>query len=134
MGQERPRENRYPCHGTAALFLAATSKPATQTARLHGQLLDISTRGASLALAEIITDRKHLAYAPMESDLLKLYVVLPMEGEETILPVKTTWFNKKLSEESLPFRIGLEFLTPITPEQLKKIREPAPSPLIDDGQ
>lgn len=124
MTQEQPREERYPCHDKAGLFLAATNNPTAMTERLHGQLLDISCKGASLALAEVITDRKHLAYAPMESDLLKLYVVLYLEDEELILPVRPTWFNKKLSEKILPFRIGMEFITPITSEQLKKIRRP----------
>ncbi|MBU0680340.1 MAG: PilZ domain-containing protein [Proteobacteria bacterium] len=122
MTKDKPREERYPCHGTASLFLAAAIDPTARTKKLQGQLLDISCNGASLALAEIITDRKHLAYAPMESDLLKLYIVLNIDDEELIMPVTTTWFNKKLSEEILPFRIGIEFVTNLTSEQLKKIR------------
>lgn len=124
MTDDQPREERYPCQGQAALFLAATTDETAVTERLQGRLLDISSSGASLALAEVITDRKHLAYAPMESDLLKLHIVLYMEDEEIILPVKTTWFNKKLDDEPLPFRIGMEFITPLTSEQLKKIRRP----------
>ncbi len=125
MTQEQQREERYPCHGKAGLFLADQNGHTALTEILHGQLLDISSRGASLALAEIITDRKHLAYAPMESDRYKLYIVLFLgDDEELITPVKTTWFNKKLSEEISPFRIGMEFVTPLTSEQLKKIRLP----------
>lgn len=124
MTKDQPREERYPCHGKAGLFLADKNAETNMTERLYGQLLDISCSGASLALAEVITDRKHLAYAPMESDRLKLFIVLYLEEEEFIVPVKTTWFNKKLSEEYLPFRIGMEFVTPITSEQLKKIRRP----------
>lgn len=121
---EQPREKRFACDGKADLFLTDKNYQTAMTERLHGQLLDISAKGASLALAEIITDRKHMAYTPMESDLFKLNLVLYITDEELVLPVKTIWFNKKISGEELPFRIGMEFLKPLSSEQLKKIRTP----------
>ena len=120
--QEKPRKERFPCHGRAGLFLADSTGGIPVTERLHGELIDISCHGASLALSEIITDRKHMAYTPMESDEFTLYIVLYLEDGELVVPVHTSWFNKKLSEEELPFRIGMEFLKPILTEQLKKIR------------
>ena len=124
MTQEQPREERFSCHGRAGLFLADKNAQNPLTERLYGKLLDISCNGASLALAEVINDRLHLAYGPMESDRLKLHIVLYIDDEELVIPVTPTWFNKKLSEDVLPFRIGMEFITPITSEQLKKIRTP----------
>lgn len=117
-----PREERYACHGKVGLFLTDRNGQNAITKRLHGQLLDISGNGACLSLAEIIIDRKHLAYAPMESDNFKLHIVFYLEEGEFIVAAKTTWFNKKLSEEDLPFRIGMEFFKTISAEQLKKIR------------
>ncbi len=124
MSSTHHREERFPGHGRAGLFLADAHGQTAMTERLHGQLLDISCNGASLALAEIITDRKHMAYAPMESDQFTLHIVFYLDDGEFIIPVKTTWFNKKLTAENLPFRIGLELLKPITSGQLKKIRQP----------
>ncbi len=124
MSSEQPREKRFACNGRAGLFLTDKTGQTAMTERIHGQLLDISSNGASLALAEIITDRKHMAYTPMESDLFRLSVVFYLDDEEIVLPAKTVWFNKKISGEELPFRIGMEFLQPISSEQLKKIRTP----------
>lgn len=122
MTKEQQREERYPGQGKAGLFLVDRNAQAANPERLHGQLLDISCNGVSLALEAVITDRKHLAYAPMESDQFKLHIVFYLEDNELIIPVHTTWFDKKLNEEKLPFRIGMEFVTPITSDQLKKIR------------
>lgn len=124
MTKERDRENRFSCRGKASLFLSDRKGRNAMTKRIHGQLFDISCHGASLALAQIITDRRHLAYAPMESDQFHLAIVFYLDDEELILPVETKWFNKKISGEELPFRIGMEFGRPLSPEQLTKICTP----------
>lgn len=122
MAGSHTREKRFPCHGKASLFLADKSGGQALTDRLHGQLLDISNHGASMALDEIITDRLHMAYTPMESDRYSLHIVLYLGEEEYICLVQTTWFNKKLGAEEMPFRIGMEFHEPLTSEQLRAIR------------
>lgn len=122
MTNEQPREHRFPCQGQAALFLSDKNGHTTMSRRLHGRLVDISCHGASLALAGIITERLHLIYTPMESDRYHLRLILYMEEGELILPVQSIWFNKKINNEELPFRVGLKFLEPLTSEQLKKIQ------------
>lgn len=122
MSGERPRDQRFNCQGEAALYLCDANGHTAMTKRLMGSVVDISSTGVSVALAEVITERVHLVYGPMESNHLHLRIVFFLEESELVVPVRTVWFNKKINEEERPFRLGMEFLEPLTSDQLKKIR------------
>lgn len=116
---ERRQDKRYPCVHRVSIFLAKGEHGKPTTATLTGNLIDISLTGAGLSLPEILDDQTHLAYTAMESTELLLHVVLKHgDGQEIILPAQPAWFNRSLSEHLTPFRLGVQFIEALQPEQL----------------
>ncbi|MDW7771603.1 MAG: PilZ domain-containing protein [Desulfobulbaceae bacterium] len=120
---DRRKEKRQACNLNVGVFLSEGKNGPAITPSFQGQLLNISRRGADIALDEIMYDRTHLALAPMESKLVVLNVVLPAEDVDNPLTVSAlpVWFDKKFDTELPPFRIGLHFTEILTSKQYQII-------------
>jgi hypothetical protein len=125
--QERRRESRVSSALRAGLFLGKDIDDPQATHVHWGQLITLSRLGAGIALDEIMADRVHLAFAPMESDELTLNLVVPLDNQETplVIPVRPIWFNKEYAPDIPPFRIGIEFRPPLSSRQMKQITKHA---------
>lgn len=123
MLRDRRQSKRHPCTNHVGIFLAKGEHGPVESATLTGNLIDISSHGAGLSLPQILDGRIHLAYTAMESNDLILHVMLYHDKEQNIiLPTKPVWFNRSLSEHLTPFRLGVEFSTPLLAEQLDLFR------------
>ncbi len=124
METERRREKRYKSSEECSIFLSDGPDGLASSASMQGKLQAISFYGAGIILPAILIDRLHLAYAPQESETLTLQLsISPSSADKTLtIPCKMRWYNKKLDNEPYPFCLGLEFLTPLSTEQLKIIR------------
>jgi len=121
---DRRKENRHTASPSAGIYLSQGKDGPAISPIFNGQLITISRRGAGIALHEIMTDRTHLAYGPMESETLQLNITLQLNDHESIIiPAKPIWFNKKTHQNIPPFRIGLEFLEPLTLKELNLINK-----------
>lgn len=119
MDIERRQNKRHPSTYKVGIFLARGEHGSAQSATLAGNLVDISAKGATLSLPEILDGQNHLAYTAMGSSSLILHVKLTHHnGQELLLPAKPIWFNRSLSEHLTPFKLGIEFITPLSKEQL----------------
>lgn len=89
----------------------------------RGQLISLSRRGAGIALDEVMAGPTHLAYGPMESDALRLTLVFPLRGNNKNLRIDTrpVWLNKEQNDDIPPFRIGVEFIAPLTSELFRQL-------------
>ncbi len=122
MTKERRKEKRHPCTSKIAIFLAKGANAAPESGILAGNLIDISLNGAGLSLPQILDKRVHLAYTAMESKELILHVILHHGTEQrVIIPVKPAWFNRTLSENMTPFRLGVEFTEPLSDKLLASL-------------
>ncbi|MHB8809291.1 MAG: hypothetical protein ACYC9M_04685 [Desulfobulbaceae bacterium] len=113
---DRRRENRNSCTLAIGVFLSQGRDGLAVSPVFQGILTSITRYGAGIALAEIMTDRTHLVYGPMESEILLLNIVFPSQGQDSPLtvPVRPVWLNKGPENEKLPqFRLGVEFLEPL---------------------
>lgn len=114
---DRRRENRNSCTLTIGVFLSQGRDGPAVSPVFQGILTSITRYGAGIALAEIMADRTHLVYGPMESETLLLNIVFPSQGQDGspfTLPVRPVWLNKEQENEDLPqFRLGVEFLEPL---------------------
>jgi len=56
----------------------------------------------------------------METNTLKLNMTLRVneQDEPLIIPARPAWFNKKIKPDIPPFRVGLEFVTPLSAQQV----------------
>ena len=125
--QERRREQRELCSPEIGVFLTQSRNGSAASPVFQGVLIRISRYGAGIALAEIMADRTHLAYGPMGSDTLQLNVILPSLDRETpiTLPVRPVWLKKEQGEGLPPFRLGVEFLEPLSSAILQRLnRQP----------
>ena len=116
---DRRCEHRAPCALAIELFLArggnGTGPPLPA---VPGVLTSISRYGAGIALAEVMVGRTHLAYGPMDSDILQLNMVLPPQGQDapSTLQVRPVWLKRETADDGLPpFRLGVEFVSPLPP-------------------
>jgi PilZ domain len=123
---DRRREDREPCPPEIGVFLTRCSNGAVASPVFQGVLTSISRHGAGIALAEIMVDRTHLAYGPMESDTLQLNIVFSSQDQDTpiTLPVRPIWLNREQSEGLPPFRLGVEFLEPLTTAIFRRLNRP----------
>lgn len=122
MFNERRKSKRHPCTAKIGIFLAQGEQGVQASATLSGNLIDLSLHGAGLILPQILDHQTHLAYAAMESKELILHLELYHgEDKKIIVPTKPAWFNRSLSEHLTPFRLGVEFIQHLLPEQIKLI-------------
>ena len=114
----RRREHRDPCALAIELVLVWGVNGSEALPAVPGVLTSISRSGAGIALAEVMVGRTHLAYGPMESDILQLNMILPPQGQGTspTLPVRPVWLRRESADDGLPpFRLGVEFIDPLPP-------------------
>lgn len=120
----RRRENRNSCTLAIGVFLSQGMDGLAVSPVFQGILTSITRYGAGIALAEIMADRTHLVYGPMESEILLLNIVFPSQGQtpSLTLPVRPVWLNKEPENENLPqFRLGVEFLEPLPAAILQRL-------------
>jgi hypothetical protein len=119
----RRREDREHCPLEIGVFLTMGKNGAAASPVFQGILTSISRHGAGIALAEIMSDRTHLAYGPMESDALQLNIVFPSQDQDTplSLPVRPIWLNREQSGDLPPFRLGVAFLEPLPSAILQRL-------------
>ena len=104
------------------LFDQQTEK--TLTREVSCQLSDISRQGAGLKIPQILIDGKHLCYAALDSDTIKLTLVfhdITDESASTIILARPVWFDRDPEDKALPFKIGVEFLAEASNELLNNI-------------
>ena len=123
----RRRENRNSCTLAIGVFLSNGTDGLAVSPVFQGFLTSITRYGAGIALAEIMADRTHLVYGPMESEILLLNIIFPSQGQDTpfTLPVRPVWLNKEPENENLPqFRLGVEFLEPLPAAIFRRFNRP----------
>ena len=76
MQTERRKEVRQKCNQKIGVFLSRESDGTELSAPVWGTLLNLSQRGAGIALDEIMFDRTHLALGPMSSDTMQLNIII----------------------------------------------------------
>jgi len=116
---DRRRQNRNSCTQTIEVFLSQGRNGRAVSPVFQGVLTSITRYGAGIALAEVMADRTHLVYGPMESETLQLNIGLPGPGPGlSPYPLRTAvWLNKEPENENLPpFRLGVKFLEPLPPQ------------------
>jgi len=94
---DRRRQNRNSCTQTIEVFLSQGRNGRAVSPVFQGVLTSITRYGAGIALAEVMADRTHLVYGPMESETLQLNIVFPAQGQDSplILSVRPVWLNKE---------------------------------------
>lgn len=124
---DRRLERRESCTLIIGLFLSQGRNGQVVSPVYPGVLTSISRSGAGIALAEVMADRTHLVYGPMDSDTLQLNIVFPPQGQEPplTLQVRPAWFNKVPESEDLPpFRLGVKFLEPLSAAIFRRLNRP----------
>lgn len=120
---ERRQENRHSRIQQIGVYLSQGLDGAGISPVFSGQLLSISRSGAGIALDKIMSGSTHMVYGPMESDALQLNIIFSFQdSKKTItVPALPVWLDKKQSENIPPFHIGVEFIKPLTNEQLQQL-------------
>ena len=122
MEPDRRKEERNAPALAADVYLSRRSGGPPVTPVFSVQLISLSLRGAGVALHEIMSGRTHLAFEPMESETIRINLRLNLDNEEEIVrSAKPVWFNKMVHTTTPPFRIGLEFIQPLSPGELNRI-------------
>lgn len=105
------------------VYLSRGKDGPAVTPVFRGQLISLSRRGAGIALDEVMAGPTHLAYGPMESDTLRLTLVFSLRENDGNLRIDTrpVWLNKEQNEDIPPFRIGVEFIDPLTNELFRQL-------------
>jgi len=120
---ELRRESRNSCNMDIDVYLSYGEDGEAVTPVFRGRLISLSRRGAGIALDEVMAGPTHLAYGPMESDTLRLTLVFHLQEDDDNLRVDTrpVWLNKEQNEDIPPFRIGVEFIDPLTNEIFRRL-------------
>lgn len=121
--KELRQENRSSCNTEIGVYLSQGDDGTAVTPVFRGQLISLSRRGAGIALDEIMAGPTHLAYGPMGSDTLRLTLVFRLRENDGNLLIDTrpVWLNKEQDEDIPPFRIGVEFVDPLTNEIFRQL-------------
>ena len=96
MKHDRRKESREKTSLPAGIYLSQGSEGMAVSPVFYGQLISLSRRGAGIALHEVMVDRTHLAFGPMENDNLFLTIQLQLNDHEPlIIQAQPIWFDKK---------------------------------------
>jgi hypothetical protein len=123
MDKER-KHHRVPAQLNVGLCLYDQQIEKAVTREVSCQLSDISRQGAGLKIPQILIDGKHLCYAALDSDTIKLTLVfhdITDPSASIIILAKPIWFDRDPEDKALPFKIGVEFLAEASPELLNNI-------------
>lgn len=122
---DRRREQRHACSRPVGVYLARGPDGPAVSPVFEARLITLSLWGACIALNEIMAGSTHLAYGPMESNALQLTITFSTAtGEPLTVPSRPIWLDKIQDGEMPPFRIGVEFISPLTKEQLLLVNCP----------
>lgn len=122
MENDRRKEKRQKTSLDAGIFITQGENGNPVTPVFNCRLISISRHGAGVALEKIMHERMHLAFGPMESDHLFTNLTIEAGGQEMAsIPARTIWFNKKTGQPLPPYRIGLEFLQPLSHREFSSI-------------
>lgn len=124
---DRRREDRKSSALAIGVFLSHGINGLAVSPVFQGVLTSITRYGAGIALAEVMADRTHLVYGPMESEALQLNIVFPSHGQDSplTLSVRPVWLDKEPENEDLPqFRLGVKFLEPLPPSIFQRLNRP----------
>lgn len=121
--RELRQESRNSCDMDVGVYLSRVSDGQALTPVFRGRLVSLSRRGAGIALNEIMAGPTHLAYSPMESDAIRLTLVFLRRDNAESLQVdsRPVWLNKEQDDNIPPFRIGVEFINPLTDELYRRL-------------
>jgi hypothetical protein len=123
MSIERRLAKRYATQEKVRLFLRDETSLQRLTEPVTANLFDISSGGAGIRLAQVIIDRNHIFYAPLDSPgkilCLEFSMITTDDGDPFVIPVRPVWLDRSLEDHKVPFRIGVEFLEKFPKDILK---------------
>lgn len=120
---ELRQESRNACNMEVGVYLSHGIDGKAMTPVFRGRLISLSRRGAGIALDEVMAGPTHLAYSPMESEAIRLTLVFLLQENDENLRIESrpVWLNKQQHDDIPPFRIGVEFIDPLTNELFRQL-------------
>jgi hypothetical protein len=121
---DKRRENRLACNLPVSVALRDGLNGPVLAGPAPASLHDISSYGASLIVPQIRFGNYHLFYSSRDHHPSQiLFVEVCTEGEEPFsIPVRPIGFDRVLCDETMPFQIGVEFMTE-TGQQIARLKK-----------
>jgi hypothetical protein len=110
---EKRRQNRYACDLPVSVTLREGFNGPVVVGPAPARLHDISSYGASLIVPQIRFGNHHLFYSSRDHHPSQILFVeiLVEDGETLAIPVRPIGFDRVLCDETMPFQIGVEFIS-----------------------
>jgi hypothetical protein len=112
--QSRRKHPRIPTQQDVDLYLYDRSNDCQLTGRVAALLVDQSQQGAGLRFSQVLTDGTHLFYAALDSDTLFIAIVCRPTDDDpekmTTLLARPVWFDRDMEDNTMPFRMGVQFV------------------------
>lgn len=108
---ERRSDERIAAKAPITLRVVDAKTGQALTSEQRGVLINLSSGGCCLALANLFVDGVHLHRCLAEPDTLEVLVSLPANGSrEHLQSGRVRWINREFSDESFCFRVGVQFV------------------------
>ncbi len=116
---ERRFFSRYPVQLPIAFSVVKVATARDITESHDGTVVNLSKKGCSVEVDKLSVDGFHLVKFLEETDCYRLRMVF--QGGKSELLGMIRWINSDTEGKWQVFKIGIEFVTPITKEDVKSL-------------
>ncbi|GAB4343999.1 MAG: hypothetical protein Kow0089_20210 [Desulfobulbaceae bacterium] len=123
--QEQRRSQRYTDFLPVSVTARRTDSESPEAGPFSARIVDVSRHGACLLLTQVMMRSFHIFHSTRDDEAidLVLHLTVPAGTDPVEVKARPVWLNSGKIDDIKVFRMGVDFVTPISADLLQRINK-----------